>query len=104
MPSRPPHPCPGDGHQRCGRLVYTARCTAHSGAPIDHAEQQRNAAAVAAYRAEHGDVCPGYGRPAHPSNDLTADHTLARARGGGPTTPLEVLCRRCNSARGAGSI
>jgi 5-methylcytosine-specific restriction enzyme A len=33
--------------------------------------------------------------------DLTADHIIPLARGGHPLGPLRVLCRRCNSARGA---
>jgi len=60
------------------------------------------ARAVADWRAKHGDVCPGYNRPPHPATDLTADHLLPRAQGGGPGSPLAVLCRSCNSARGAG--
>lgn len=46
-------------------------------------------------------VCPGWDRPAHPSDDLTADHVLPRARGGEQGGPLRVLCRPCNSARQA---
>lgn len=46
--------------------------------------------AIAAYRAEHGDVCPGWSRPPHPvtPDQWTCDHDL------GP------LCRKCNSAKG----
>ncbi|HEX2111582.1 MAG TPA: HNH endonuclease [Gaiellaceae bacterium] len=32
---------------------------------------------------------------------LTADHLIPLARGGNPLGPLRVLCRRCNSRRGA---
>jgi 5-methylcytosine-specific restriction protein A len=54
---------------------------------------------VEQHRATQGDWCPGYGIPAHPSFDLTADHVIARAHGG-TGGPLAVLCRQCNSRRG----
>jgi hypothetical protein len=39
--------------------------------------------------AQHGQVCPGWGRPAHESTDLVVDHDV------GP------LCRSCNSRKAA---
>lgn len=57
-------------------------------------------------RAEHvrrfGWICPGYNRPPHYSTDLTADHVTPRAKGGTTESPYVVLCRSCNSSRGAG--
>jgi hypothetical protein len=64
-------------------------------------------AAVKAWRAEHGDWCPG-GRPgedhpAHrtdPSNPLTAEHVRDVGRHG-EGGELVVVCRTLNSRRGA---
>jgi 5-methylcytosine-specific restriction endonuclease McrA len=67
----------------------------------DWTEINRRRAAVKAHVAEHGWTCPGYGRPSHPSHDLTADHVTAIARGGRPDGPLAVLCRECNGRKGA---
>ncbi|WP_236566720.1 HNH endonuclease [Nocardia sp. CY41] len=77
------------------------RKTTPTKATRDHAERQRRAEVVADHRAAHGNWCPGWRRPAHPSDDLTADHTRAVADGGRPDGPLQVLCRACNSAKGA---
>lgn len=65
------------------------------------AETQRRADTVAAHRATHGDWCPGWRRPPHPSTDLTADHVTEVALGGAEAGPLTVLCRTCNSRKGA---
>jgi 5-methylcytosine-specific restriction protein A len=62
----------------------------------DRAEQERRAVTVAAWRAVHGDWCPGWGRPPHHATDLTADHIVAAKHGG---TALGVLCRACNGAK-----
>jgi 5-methylcytosine-specific restriction endonuclease McrA len=35
------------------------------------------------------------------ADDLTADHVVPLAVGGDPLGRLRVLCRRCNSGRGA---
>jgi 5-methylcytosine-specific restriction enzyme A len=104
-----PRPC-----LDCGRLVPTgSRCTRcatkaqrakRQRRPYTAAERDRRAAAVAEWRRQHGDWCPGWGRPAHPvtwPNILTADHVEAVGRGGNESGPLRVMCRRCNSARGA---
>lgn len=92
----------------CGTLSQRTRCPKCSAAqlqakrvcrPYTYTERKRRAAAVAAHRAAHGDWCPGWGRPAHASSDLTADHTLAVAAGGREDGPLSVLCRVCNGAK-----
>lgn len=61
----------------------------------------RRKQAVAAHVKQHGWVCPGYGREPHPAYDLTADHIKPRAAGGSEWGKLAVLCRSCNSRKGA---
>lgn len=61
----------------------------------------RNKAAVQAWVEVHGYVCPGYKCPPHESDDLTADHVVPLFLGGDPNGELRVLCRGCNSRRGA---
>lgn len=76
--------------QRLGRPGYTKR------------ERLRRKATVDAWRAEFGEVCPGYQRPAHDvvaPNRLTADHVLPYAAGGDEDGELGVLCQSCNSAK-----
>lgn len=104
----------------CGTPCRGSRCPTHQATrqhakdarrPTrrSHHETQRRRAAVATHRAAHGDWCPGWMRPRHPSADLTADHAVpvavATARGvhaaDAEAGLLLVLCRPCNSARGA---
>lgn len=60
-------------------------------------ERERRARTVAAWRAEHGNWCPGYGDHApHPSDDLTAAHIAGAQLD--PYGPLTVLCRSINSS------
>lgn len=54
-------------------------------------------AMLRAWREQYGDVCPGWRRPPHAATDLTVDHVIPRSTRGG----LRVLCRSCNSTRGA---
>ena len=54
-------------------------------------------AAVAAWVAQNGWVCPGWRRRPHPARDLTADHIVPYSQGG---RRLRVLCRSCNSRKG----
>ncbi len=66
-------------------------------------ETKRRKAVVDAWRAEHGNVCPGWGRQGpHPSSDLTADHVFPIAYGGLEEGPLVVRCRGCNTRRRSG--
>lgn len=58
--------------------------------------QTTRRAVLTAWRAEHGNWCPGWNRPAHPATDLTVDHVNPRD----PHT-LGVLCRACNGSKGA---
>ena len=64
------------------------------------AERARRAAAVTAWVSINGWTCPGWQRDPHPSHDLTADHVTPVAHGG-INGPLRILCRSCNSSRGA---
>ena len=66
-------------------------------------ERTRRQEVIAAHIRVHGWVCPGYERPAHEAHDLTADHIVPVAKGGSEEGEVRVLCRSCNSRRGAGS-
>lgn len=61
-----------------------------------------SATTIATWVQEHGWLCPGWQRKAHPSKDLTLDHLTPRAAGGA-TAPANsgVLCRSCNGRKGA---
>jgi 5-methylcytosine-specific restriction enzyme A len=101
-----PRPCIGCGVRipsgsRCPLCTSKMQRTKRQRRPYTAAERDRRAAAVAEWRAQHGDVCPGWGREPHPSSDLTADHVVPVAAGGIESGSLRVLCRRCNSTRGA---
>lgn len=98
----------------CGTLTPAARCPActrprerartqakRQRRPYTSAERARRADAVAAWRTRHGDLCPGWQRPPHPAADLTADHIDPVGAGGPEHGALTVLCRSCNSRRGA---
>ncbi|MEW2302564.1 HNH endonuclease [Streptomyces sp. NPDC006655] len=55
---------------------------------------------LAEHRASHGDYCPGWGVPAHASQDLTVDHVVPLAAGGThDRANLRVLCRGCNARK-----
>lgn len=95
-------PCPECGAPRrgdsCGHCGWAHRSTKVG---VTYVEKQRRAAAVAEHRRVHGNVCPGWQRDPHESDDLTADHVDAVALGGGQAGELQVLCRACNGAKGA---
>lgn len=96
---------------QCGALSSNTRCRTHeaqrersrpqrpTNTTRTYAEQQRRAKAVAEHRATHGDWCPGWHVPPHPSSDLTADHIVSIHAGGSPDGPLQVLCRSCNGRK-----
>ncbi|HSW43488.1 MAG TPA: HNH endonuclease [Patescibacteria group bacterium] len=98
----------------CGVVTSRAgsRCTDHARQPnhgrhnalySTQAWQRLSARVLRAWRGEHGDWCPGYERPAHPAADLTVDHVVPLAAGGAPfeRANTAVLCRSCNSTKGA---
>ena len=41
------------------------------------------------------------GHEGSPENPLTAEHITALAAGGDPCGPLQTVCKRCNSSKGA---
>jgi 5-methylcytosine-specific restriction protein A len=97
----PPHRC-----RHCRQLVAAgARCpcspTTRTG--YDNAERLRRRQAVLDHLEAYGPICPGWRRQMHEVDprDLTADHVTPVAAGGHPHGPLQVLCRSCNSRRGA---
>ncbi len=65
--------------------------------------QRLSARVLRAWRGEHGDWCHGYQRSSHPAADLTGDHVVPLAAGGAPFDigNCAVLCRSCNSTKGA---
>ncbi len=65
--------------------------------------QRLRAWVIARHRGQYGTWCPGYGRDPHPAIDLTADHVVPLAAGGASVGPGNgaVLCRSCNSTKGA---
>lgn len=92
---RPPRPC-----LDCGQLTSArSRCTRCQQAwdrnrnhqrPWYHGDwQTRSRQARDAWVNQHGWVCPGHQRPAHPANRLELDHTTG-----------QVLCHACNVSAG----
>ncbi len=85
----------------CGVVTSRAgsRCTQHA----RQSNRSRHNALYSTWRGEHGDRCSGYLRPAHPAADLTVDHVVPLAAGGAPfdIANTAVLCRSCNSTKGA---
>lgn len=95
----PPRRC-----RHCRQLVAPGErctCTPATRTGYDSAERRRRAQVVALHREAYGDVCPGWHRQMHEAGDLTADHVVPVAAGGHPYGALEVLCRSCNSRKGA---
>ena len=82
-------PCLG-----CGCLIPKrfSRCATCSTPVYNSAHQRRSrlARAMQPYCSECGTT-----------EDLTGDHIVALANGGDMLGPLDVLCRSCNSRRGA---
>jgi len=98
----------------CGLLTSRAgsRCTAHARQSnrsrhnalySTRAWQRLSTRVLHAWRGEHGNWCPGYLRDPHAARDLTADHVVPLAAGGAPLDigNCAVLCRSCNSTKGA---
>ena len=98
MPWAPKGACP-----TCRRVG----CTAHprrewqrqrERRPMTNREIVRRRQTVQEWREAHGDWCPQCGRY---GVELTADHVVPVGAGGSEDGPLRVLCRSCNSSRGA---
>lgn len=112
MPTRPLGGCTFRGYPPCpNRATFRGRCGMHRPAETRGTTAERGLGAehrtlaaqiVREHRATHGDYCPGWGVPGHPSTDLAADHVIPRASGGTSTrSNLAVLCRRCNGRKRA---
>ncbi|WP_338079150.1 HNH endonuclease [Corynebacterium pyruviciproducens] len=88
-----------EGHAR--QVERKQRLTVPTKRTLTSSEARRRKAVVEAWRRKYGNVCPGFGRSAHIACDLTADHIIPIAAGGAPGGRLSVLCRSCNSRKGA---
>lgn len=89
---------------RCTVHARQSNRSRHNALYSTRAWQRLSARVIARHRGEHGNWCPGYGRDPHPASDLTADHVVSLAAGGAPLdiANCAVLCRSCNSTKGAG--
>jgi 5-methylcytosine-specific restriction protein A len=88
---------------RCTEHARQSNRSRHNALYSTRAWQRLSVRVLRAWRGQHGDWCPGYQRDAHPASDLTADHIVPLAAGGAPLdfANLAVLCRSCNSTKGA---
>jgi 5-methylcytosine-specific restriction enzyme A len=88
---------------RCTEHARQSNRSRHNALYSTRAWQRLSARVLRAWRGEHGNWCPGYQRPAHPAADLTVDHVVPLAAGGAPLDigNCAVLCRSCNSTKGA---
>ena len=89
---------------RCTLHARQSNRSRHNALHSTRAWQRLSARVLRAWRGEHGNWCPGYQRDAHPASDLTVDHVVPLAAGGAPFDigNCAVLCRSCNSTKGAG--
>jgi 5-methylcytosine-specific restriction protein A len=89
---------------RCTEHARQSNRSRHNVLYSTRAWQRLSARVLRAWRGERGNWCPGYGRAAHPAADLTVDHVTPLAAGGAPfdIANTAVLCRSCNSTKGAG--
>ncbi len=88
---------------RCTEHARQSNRSRHNGLYSTRAWQRLSARVLRSWRGEHGNWCPGYDRPAHRASDLTVDHVVPLAAGGAPfdIANTSVLCRACNSTKGA---
>ena len=88
---------------RCTEHARQSNRSRHNALYSTRAWQRLSARVLRAWRGEHGNWCPGYGRPAHRASDLTVDHVVPLAAGGAQfdIANASVLCRSCNSTKGA---
>ena len=88
---------------RCTEHARESSRSRHNALYSTRVWQRLSARVLRAWRGEHGDLCPGYQRPAHRASDLTVDHVVPLAVGGAPfdVANTSVLCRSCNSTKGA---
>ncbi|HUG29110.1 MAG TPA: HNH endonuclease [Candidatus Limnocylindria bacterium] len=88
---------------RCTDHARQSNRSRHIAFYSTRAWQRLSGRVLRAWRGQHGDWCPGYQRDAHPASDLTVDHVVPLAAGGAPLHigNCAVLCRSCNSTKGA---
>jgi len=88
---------------RCTEHARESNRSRHNALYSTRAWQRLSGRVLRAWRGEHGNWCPGYQRPAHRASDLTVDHVVPLAAGGAPfdIANTSVLCRSCNSTKGA---
>jgi len=88
---------------RCTKHARQSNRSRHNASYDTRAWQRLSARVIARHRGQYGNHCPGYQRDPHPAIDLTADHIVPLAAGGAPLDigNLAVLCRSCNSTKGA---
>ena len=89
---------------RCTEHARQSSHSRHNALYSTRPWQRLSARVLRAWRGEHGNNwCPGYQRDAHPASDLTVDHVVPLAAGGAPfdIANCAVLCRSCNSTKGA---
>jgi 5-methylcytosine-specific restriction protein A len=88
---------------RCTEHARQSNRSRHNALYSTRAWQGLSARVLRSWRGQHGNWCPGYQRDAHPAGDLTADHVVPLAAGGAPfdIRNSAVLCRSCNSTKGA---
>ncbi len=88
---------------RCTEHARQSNRSRHNAVYSTRAWQRLSARVLRAWRGEHGHWCPGYQRDAHHAADLTVDHVVPLAAAGAPLDigNCAVLCRSCNSTKGA---
>jgi 5-methylcytosine-specific restriction protein A len=88
---------------RCTTHARQSNRNRHNALYSARAWQRLSARVLRTWRGERGNWCPGYGRAAHAASDLTVDHVVPLAAGGAPfdIANTSVLCRSCNSTKGA---
>ena len=88
---------------RCAEHARQSNRSRHNALNSTRAWQRLSARVLRAWRGEHADWFLGYGRPAHAARDLTVDHVVPLAAGGASFEigNCAVLCRSCNSTKGA---
>lgn len=97
----PPRRC-----RHCRQLVAAGtrcHCTPTTRTGYGSAEIRRRRQLVQDHLEAYGAVCPGWRREMHEVDpkQLTADHVVPVAAGGSQHGPLQVLCKSCNSSKGA---
>ena len=88
---------------RCTEHARQSARSRHNALYSTRSWQRLSARVLRAWRGQHGNWCPGYQRDAHRASDLTVDHVVPLAAGGPPLdiANCAVLCRSCNSTKGA---